>query len=191
MLAQGTTMLLAGDEFKNSQGGNNNAYCQNKATGWLQWDKADHAHINLVARLTDLRAQLTIYGVNQYVHNPWSGEPVAAGDCAVSWRCFDGSPMREEHWRDDASNGAAPLVLLWALPSELTVLALNPSASDQELVLPQAFTWRALFDSSEPTGQPSAHFSDGQGSKFHRVPAQSLCLFYAADERCASTETSA
>ncbi len=37
LLAQGTPMLNAGDEIGNSQQGNNNAYCQDNATGWLDW----------------------------------------------------------------------------------------------------------------------------------------------------------
>jgi hypothetical protein len=41
LLAQGTPMLCAGDEIGNSQGGNNNAYCQDNPTGWLDWAQAD------------------------------------------------------------------------------------------------------------------------------------------------------
>ncbi|MDD2972039.1 MAG: hypothetical protein PHE02_07920 [Lachnospiraceae bacterium] len=37
LLSQGTPMLLSGDEFGNSQGGNNNAYCQDNAISWLDW----------------------------------------------------------------------------------------------------------------------------------------------------------
>lgn len=36
-LSQGTPVLLAGDEFANSQGGNNNAYCQDNETAWINW----------------------------------------------------------------------------------------------------------------------------------------------------------
>ncbi len=36
-LSQGTPVLLAGDEFGNSQSGNNNAYCQDNETGWVDW----------------------------------------------------------------------------------------------------------------------------------------------------------
>ncbi len=39
MLAQGTPLLYAGDEYLNSQGGNNNAYCQDNETGWVDWKK--------------------------------------------------------------------------------------------------------------------------------------------------------
>ncbi|MDA0705372.1 MAG: glycogen debranching protein GlgX [Proteobacteria bacterium] len=38
LLSQGTPLLLAGDEFGNSQHGNNNAYAQDNATGWLDWE---------------------------------------------------------------------------------------------------------------------------------------------------------
>ncbi len=39
LLSQGTPMLLAGDEFGNSQSGNNNAYCQDNPLGWLDWHR--------------------------------------------------------------------------------------------------------------------------------------------------------
>lgn len=38
-LAQGVPMLLAGDEFGNTQKGNNNAYCQDNEIGWVTWNK--------------------------------------------------------------------------------------------------------------------------------------------------------
>lgn len=37
MLSRGTPMMLSGDEFRNSQGGNNNAYCQDTPVSWLDW----------------------------------------------------------------------------------------------------------------------------------------------------------
>lgn len=39
MTAQGVPCLLAGDEFGNSQGGNNNVYCQDNETGWVDWSR--------------------------------------------------------------------------------------------------------------------------------------------------------
>ena len=41
MLSLGTPMFLAGDEFGNGQHGNNNAYCQDNAIGWLDWSRAE------------------------------------------------------------------------------------------------------------------------------------------------------
>ncbi len=55
LLAQGTPMLLAGDEFGHSQQGNNNAWNQDNALGWLAWPDADDAHVDFVARVLALR----------------------------------------------------------------------------------------------------------------------------------------
>lgn len=40
MLSQSVPLLLSGDEFGNSQEGNNNAYCQDNKIGWINWGKA-------------------------------------------------------------------------------------------------------------------------------------------------------
>lgn len=37
MLSKGTPVIMAGDEFGNSQGGNNNPYCQDNSVSWLNW----------------------------------------------------------------------------------------------------------------------------------------------------------
>lgn len=41
LLSQGTPLILAGDEFGNSQEGNNNAYCQDNEISWLNWEQAE------------------------------------------------------------------------------------------------------------------------------------------------------
>ena len=41
LLAQGTPCILAGDEFANTQKGNNNVYCQDNSTGWLDWRRLE------------------------------------------------------------------------------------------------------------------------------------------------------
>lgn len=46
MLAKGTPMLFAGDEFSNTQDGNNNAYCQDSPIAWLHWDWLHNADSN-------------------------------------------------------------------------------------------------------------------------------------------------
>lgn len=40
MLSQGTPLIYGGDEFGNSQKGNNNAYCQDNETGWIDWSRS-------------------------------------------------------------------------------------------------------------------------------------------------------
>jgi glycogen operon protein len=62
VLALGTPMLLMGDEMRRSQQGNNNAYCQDNATSWLDWTLLQrHADIHRFVRgLIRLREQRTL-----------------------------------------------------------------------------------------------------------------------------------
>ena len=53
----GTVMLTAGDEFGRSQRGNNNAYCQDNAIGWVDWENRDLDLENHVAALSAWREQ--------------------------------------------------------------------------------------------------------------------------------------
>ncbi len=57
LLSQGTPMLLAGDEFCNTQYGNNNAYCQDNETTWLNWKQSGQSKelFNYVKQLIVLR----------------------------------------------------------------------------------------------------------------------------------------
>jgi glycogen operon protein len=59
-LAQGVPLLLAGDEVGNSQNGNNNAFCQDNETGWVDWSglgRPGQDLVELIGKLTQLRRQ--------------------------------------------------------------------------------------------------------------------------------------
>ncbi len=64
LLSRGTPMLLAGDEFGNTQAGNNNAYAQDNETGWLDWGglASDPDFLDQVQTLLALRRQLSPWG---------------------------------------------------------------------------------------------------------------------------------
>ncbi len=57
LTAQGTPCLLAGDEFYNSQKGNNNVYCQDNEVGWVDWSrlKTDDSLFQYVKGLIEFR----------------------------------------------------------------------------------------------------------------------------------------
>ena len=56
-ISQGVPMLLAGDEFRRTQHGNNNAYCQDNETGWIDWslEKKNAGLVRYVSNLICLR----------------------------------------------------------------------------------------------------------------------------------------
>ena len=93
-LSQGTPMLLAGDEFSNSQKGNNNAYAQDNPIGWLNWDDADEGLIDFVARLSAFRREHPCLRQSTFLHGT---ERKADGLPDVEWSDFEGEAL---HWRD-------------------------------------------------------------------------------------------
>ena len=99
LLAQGTPMLTAGDEFGNSQGGNNNAYCQDNPLGWLSWAQADPSLQRFVREVLTLRRQEPALR-----HDRWfvaaHEEEQQPGERSVSWYTPDGQPMAIEDWHD-------------------------------------------------------------------------------------------
>ncbi len=58
MLAKGTPMLQAGDEFSNSQQGNNNAYCQDAPVAWMDWSWLKNPDSSDGARLNDFTSKV-------------------------------------------------------------------------------------------------------------------------------------
>lgn len=93
-LSQGTPMLLAGDEIGNSQGGNNNAYCQDNEIGWINWDKADENLLSFVQNLSGFRAAHKSVRQSRFLHG---GTRKSDSMPDVEWTDFDGSPL---NWRD-------------------------------------------------------------------------------------------
>lgn len=67
LLSQGTPCILAGDEFANSQNGNNNVYCQDNETSWLDWRKQEkeEAFFSYVKALIAIRKKYPVFGVSR------------------------------------------------------------------------------------------------------------------------------
>ena len=61
-LAQGVPMIWSGDEIKNSQHGNNNAYCQDNEIGWVDW-KNEKNHKSDLEFLKKLQSQAPLAGI--------------------------------------------------------------------------------------------------------------------------------
>ena len=98
MLSEGVPLLLGGDEFARSQGGNNNAYCQDNELTWFDW-KAAAQHTDLIdftARLCRLREQHPVFRRRQFFHG--TPAPDTTRD-DLDWYRPDGAPMTPQDWR--------------------------------------------------------------------------------------------
>ncbi len=93
-LSQGTPMLLAGDEFGNTQAGNNNSYCQDNEIGWLDWDRADRRLADFVATLSAFRTAHPSVRQSRFLHGAARD---ADGLADVEWTDFNGAALQ---WQD-------------------------------------------------------------------------------------------
>lgn len=66
MCSRGIPMFLAGDEFCNTQFGNNNAYCQDNITSWLDWNRLEENRdiFNFFKKMIDFRKKHRILRTN-------------------------------------------------------------------------------------------------------------------------------
>ena len=97
LMSQGTPMLLAGDEFGNSQQGNNNAYAQDNETGWIDWSGLDDdpQFTEQVRELVLLRRETPLLRLPEYVHGSLS---LTEGSIRIDWINQDGHKKQEPEW---------------------------------------------------------------------------------------------
>ncbi|HEV2360515.1 MAG TPA: glycogen debranching protein GlgX [Acidimicrobiales bacterium] len=94
-LSQGVPMLLAGDELGRTQGGNNNAYCQDNLTSWVDWTTADEDLLEFARKLTAVRRDHAVF------HRPrwYQGRALhGEGVSDIVWFAPDGNEMSEADW---------------------------------------------------------------------------------------------
>ena len=152
--AAGTPMLLAGDEVRRTQRGNNNAYCQDNETGWLDWDRAalpDAVALHrFVARLIALRAEWAPLRPPLFLHG--TDEPLP-GLADIAWFDAEGRPMTPRAWQQPGH-----VIVLRRLARkeggvvQATLLILNGSEYESTVRLPPPpLPWRVLVDSASET----------------------------------------
>ncbi|HET9763495.1 MAG TPA: glycogen debranching enzyme GlgX, partial [Casimicrobiaceae bacterium] len=96
-LSQGVPMLLHGDEMGRTQGGNNNAYCQDNEISWLDWSlrEKNQPLIAFVQRLTELRREHPVLRRRRF----FQGRRIIGPDVKdIVWLNPDGREMTDQEW---------------------------------------------------------------------------------------------
>ena len=156
LLSQGTPMLAAGAELGHTQHGNNNAYCQDNATSWIDWSRADASLVECCARLIALRRAWQPLGDTWHVDAP----PEAA---RLHWRLPDGHAPSADAWHQSARCGIGVLIAPPGRGAQPVLLLLNPGESELVFALP-AGRWQPLWHDAEAGAAPQS------------VPGRSLVL---------------
>jgi glycogen operon protein len=159
LCAQGTPMILAGDEFARTQQGNNNAYCQDNSTSWVDWRSAreQRALTQFVQRLAALRHELPLLRQNRFL----TGETVeTTGMKDVAWLVADGSEITQEQWVDHQFRCFG--MLLGGDPDPCLII-INGGAEDVMWTLPPVCAereWLVGIDTSQMDEAPTTPWHD-------------------------------
>ena len=184
LLSQSTSMLVAGDEFARTQGGNNNTYCQDNEISWLNWNIEEKGKglIRFTQKPTALRHRYPILRRNRFLTGDYN-ETLDVRD--VTWINASGAAMSSEQW-DDAHmhcfgmliDGRAQTTGIKRRGQDATfLLILNAHFDLVEFVLPSAADgggWLHEFDTNDPNGRADAKFGIGA---IYGVTGRSALLF--------------
>ncbi|GBD44993.1 Glycogen operon protein GlgX [bacterium HR40] len=183
LLAQGTPMLLMGDEFARTQQGNNNAYCQDNEISWLDWSRAAlyPELAAFLARLLALRRAHPVLRRPRFLHGR---ERSPEGLADVTWIAPDGREMTPAEWHEPDRRCLGLMLCGTAgdyrgprgepLLDSTLLLLLNAAADPVDFHLPLAVSgsWRRLLDTTDPL----AGRDDGPAADPFPLPGRSLVL---------------
>ena len=148
LCAQGTPMILAGDEFGRTQGGNNNAYCQDNEISWVDWEAARRqpALTDFVRRLAALRRELPLLRRDRFLTGERTG---TTGVKDVTWLVAEGTEITPEQWADPRLQSFG---MLLADDTSACLLVMNAGSGNVNWTLPASSGrgWSVHVDTSRP-----------------------------------------
>jgi glycogen operon protein len=188
LLAQGTPMLLGGDEFGRTQRGNNNAYCQDNEISWVDWQHDEHGALlaRFVGRLGALRHHYRVLRQTRFVTGEWN-EQLEVRD--ATWLTPAGAEMTPDNWHDGNArcvgllmDGRAQASGIRRRGSDATLLLVFNAHHDVVIFsLPEVKggrDWERLVDTNLPEADDDpdekARFKFGHA---YEVTGRSLLLF--------------
>jgi glycogen operon protein len=173
-VSQGTPMLLGGDELNRTQGGNNNAWCQDNEISWYDWNTdGDGRQMRaFVQRLIRLRREHCTFRRETFLR----GQPVNESPLPdVWWFRVDGRRMTSRDWEHGEAvlgmflNGqaiASPGPQGEEVEDESFVLLFNAHDEDREFKLPRrrmGARWDLELCTADPAAEPGSASYGPQG----------------------------
>ena len=158
LLSQGTPIILAGDEFGNSQKGNNNVYCQDNEMAWLNWKqlKKEEDFFGYVKDLIAIRKKYSVFSSE----NPLTG--IDKYGCGVPDISYHG----ESAWKIDEAQ-KEPYMGIYYHAEDCTdcFVAYNMQEKEQEIALPslgQRKLWYRIFTTANEQIHKEAILEENQ-----------------------------
>ncbi|MBL1099954.1 glycogen debranching protein GlgX [Streptomyces coffeae] len=198
MLSQGVPMLSHGDEFARTQGGNNNAYCQDNEVSWVTWpnrgkdggeeDRLALELLRFTRSLVWLRRDHPVFRRRRFFHGrPVEGTHDELSD--IAWFTHEGEEMRQRDWQAAHAksltvflNGNAisePGVRGERITDDSFLLLFNPHHEPLEFTVPVGHgkSWQVIVDTAEPEGvEPGSGAKVAAGDRLTLVDRSLMVL---------------
>jgi isoamylase len=169
-VSRGVPMLLGGDEFRRTQGGNNNAYCQDNEVSWFDWSLLEkHKEIHRFTR--EMMAFRRAHGVLR--------KDVFYTEANIKWFGPQGATP---DWTDPRQKSFACLILGQSEPDLFLLFNANLEAVDFAIPALQQRMWHLAADTSRPAPEdvyPVGREPLFEGQISFRVEARSSAILLA------------
>ncbi|HTX34034.1 MAG TPA: glycogen debranching protein GlgX, partial [Bryobacteraceae bacterium] len=194
LLSQGVPMICGGDEMGRTQRGNNNAYAQDDAISWFDWnlDEARRKLVEFTARLVDVRRQHPNLHRRKFFQDrridPGTSSREVNGhqEQDITWLRPDGQEMTPEEWHQgwirciglrlsgrtlDDVNGVGE-----AIRDETFLILLNPHHEPIRFFMPagEGTAWEVMLDSAAPEREDKPLIAAGEA--FELIPRSTALL---------------
>jgi isoamylase len=181
LFSQGVPMILGGDEIGHSQNGNNNAYCQDNETTWINWS-LDHRQVALL-EFTQKLIQMRRDHPNLHRRKFYQDRAIrGTEERDIVWLRPDGEEMTDDEWGlgwvrclglilngetlGDVDESGEPIT------DDTFLIMLNCHHEPIQFFLPKppgADRWEAVIDTNNPALDVDTHFSE-PGTAVELVP---------------------
>ncbi|MCX3062739.1 glycogen debranching protein GlgX [Streptomyces beihaiensis] len=169
MLSQGVPMLGHGDEFGRTQGGNNNAYCQDNEVAWVPWADPGgppEPFLEFTRAMVRLRREHPVFRRRRFFHGrPVQGTHDELTD--IAWFTPEGEEMTQRDWQAAQARSMSVFLNGNAISEpgphgerildDSFLLMFNASDRPREFVVPadHGRQWEAVVDTVLPDGLPA------------------------------------
>jgi isoamylase len=162
-LSQGVPMIAAGDEMGRTQGGNNNAYCQDNEISWVNWElsAADEDLLEFTRRLARLRHGHPVFQRRHF----FQGRRIRGSEVEdLTWFRPDGNEMTETEWNSHTTRCfgmrlGGDAMMEWddrgaRVTDETFLILFNANPGNMKFTLPRArpnYSWQLVLTTADPS----------------------------------------
>ena len=182
LLSQGVPMITAGDEFGRTQGGNNNSWCQDNETGWVDWRlaKTNKGLLRFFSKCIALRKKHQVFRRSEF----FEAEGSRKSGLEISWQSL--IPGNQD-WSDECRTLGFHLHLsLWQKGSEFIIMVNGDRMHPAQFTIPESApergSWCLIINTAEQSPLDIVDYKDAEqiaSGRILTVPPMGLIVLEA------------